>query len=162
MTDEAMRAAVADAPARYAEDPGRFDDHLKVFGIHDAGLRSWIVDRIANHLHDVGYESRDGDLRHWRPPSGSYVAIGKYQDPVETDTPIAVGFVRFAIVNKASLGLVIRVAYWTHSDSPVETVPFPGYGGGLTSRRARTPMASVMCPRCYTQLPATGVCDDCG
>jgi len=155
-----MVSAVESARGRYTDDPDLFDDHLKVFGIHDAGLRSWIVRRIARHLGDVDVQVGE-DLVHWRPPSGGYVALGMWQDFAISGYEIAEGFIRFAAVRRTSLELVNRVAYATGIDHAT-VVSFPdGYGQRAEARRYRTLSQHATCPTCFTQLPATGLCDDC-
>lgn len=162
MTSDAMVAAVENARARYGDDPDQLDDHLKTFGIHDAGLRSWIVRRIARHLSEVVRLHPREELRHWRPGSESYLAVGLWQSFPMPEWQIADGWIRFAIVRKASLELVSRSPDNVGTGKPM-IVAFPdGYKAAVSSRRTRVSSDLATCPSCFTQLPTTGVCDECG
>ena len=155
--------SVAHLSAReWPRDRSTFNDALKSLGIDDAGQREWVVNHVDPTLRlwleHVGY-----DMVFWFPPSREYVAVGRYVD--ETAYAVPSRWVREACIYRTRVELPAHEEVdlgWFRSEKHYRwrSTPIPGNPGrGRPSVGVGRPAA--VCTRCFMQLPASGVCDQC-
>ncbi|MFJ4233923.1 hypothetical protein [Cellulosimicrobium cellulans] len=156
--------SVAHLSAReWPRDRSTFNDALKLLGIDDSGQREWVVNHIdpplRRRLEHVGY-----DMVFWFPPSREYLAVGQFVD--ETAYAVPSRWVRDACVYRTRVELPAHEDVdrgWLLPEGKLYrwcSTPIPGTPGrGRPSVGAGRPAA--VCSRCFMQLPASGVCDEC-
>lgn len=145
-----------------------FEDALKKFGINDLWLRQWIIRLIdSESASDRPDAWRAAEIRrahtYWIPPSGGYLAVGYLANRDDSvDPPTPAGWRRSAVITRTSVRFPdYREDRWGETVYRWETVPFPH--GAQTRRGGRRPAAAdAVCPTCFIQVPASGVCDNCG